>query len=64
MRMSNESGTYPFPSPLDSIEAAEAALKNNPAGFWEKRGEEAALKLFHEVAERVPAYKDFLKQLS
>jgi phenylacetate-CoA ligase len=29
---------------------------------WEKRGEEAALKLFHYAAKTVPAYKKFLKE--
>lgn len=30
--------------------------------FWRKRGEERALSLFHRAAQRVPAYKDFLKR--
>lgn len=53
---------YPFPAPLSDIEAAEEALKRNPASFWEERGEKAALELFHDAAKRVPAYKDFLKK--
>ncbi|MGZ4910162.1 MAG: hypothetical protein ACXV5H_00945 [Halobacteriota archaeon] len=30
------------------------------ADFWEKRGERLALSSFHETAEKVPAYRDFL----
>lgn len=30
--------------------------------WWQKQGEKRALKLFHSVAERVPAYKDWLKK--
>ena len=30
--------------------------------FWEKQGDKLALKTFHEAAEKVPAYKDFLKK--
>ncbi len=37
-------------------------LKKKPESFWLKRGEKRALKLFREMAERVPAYKDFLKK--
>jgi phenylacetate-CoA ligase len=62
MHMPKKSGAYPFPSPLHDAEAAEAALKTKPASYWEKRGEKAALELFHEAAVRVPAYKDFLKK--
>lgn len=55
------SRAYPFPAPLDTAAHAEEALKTKPARFWEERGEQAALDLFHAAAERVPAYKDFLK---
>lgn len=34
-------------------------LKSNE---WEKIGQKGSLRLFHEVAIRVPAYKDFLKK--
>jgi len=37
-------------------------LKRKPASYWLKRGEKNALKLFHSMATRVPAYKDFLKK--
>lgn len=30
--------------------------------WWEKEGQKRALALFHDVAQRVPAYKDFLKK--
>ena len=30
--------------------------------FWEKVRKDRTLKLFHEAAKRVPAYKDFLKK--
>jgi phenylacetate-CoA ligase len=30
--------------------------------WWEKEGQGRALALFHEAAERVPAYKDFLEK--
>lgn len=36
-------------------------LKTKPESFWQKRGERMALQLFHEMADRVPAYKDFLR---
>ncbi len=35
-------------------------LKNKPESHWIKKGEQMALNLFHSMAERVPAYKDFL----
>ena len=28
---------------------------------WQRRGERRALRLFHQMAERVPAYRDFLR---
>src|ERR1700690_4557917 len=39
-----------------------ANLHSKPEQYWAKRGERMALKLFHEMATRVPAYKDFLKK--
>lgn len=36
-------------------------LKTKPESYWIKRGEIMALSLFHEMASRVPAYKDFLR---
>lgn len=37
-------------------------LKTKPEKYWIKRGEKRALTLFHMMADRVPAYKDFLKK--
>jgi phenylacetate-CoA ligase len=37
-------------------------LGSKPEQFWIKRGEKMALNLFHEMADRVPAYKDHLKK--
>ncbi|OGZ96398.1 MAG: hypothetical protein A2679_00050 [Candidatus Sungbacteria bacterium RIFCSPHIGHO2_01_FULL_54_26] len=37
-------------------------LKGNPEEYWMQRGEKDALKLFWEMADRVPAYKDFLEK--
>jgi phenylacetate-CoA ligase len=39
-------------------------LKSKPESYWIKRGETMALGLFHEMARRVPAYKDFLEKNS
>ncbi|MFA6105408.1 MAG: phenylacetate--CoA ligase family protein [Patescibacteria group bacterium] len=39
----------------------EGFAENNPA-MYEKIGAEKALKQFHQMAERVPAYRDFLKK--
>jgi phenylacetate-CoA ligase len=36
-------------------------LSTMPASFWEKQGRKKVLRTFHEAAEKVPAYKDFLK---
>jgi len=38
------------------------ALRDKGEEFWITRGEEMALYTFHQAAERVPAYKNFLKQ--
>lgn len=37
-------------------------LKTKKEKYWKKRGEKMALGLFRSMAERVPAYKDFLKK--
>lgn len=55
---------YPFPPPFDDAIAAEKELRERPGEYWRERGERAALALFKEVSERVPAYKDFLKKHS
>lgn len=40
----------------------EKMLHEKGEEFWMREGEKKALKLFHAMAERVPAYKDFLKK--
>lgn len=37
-------------------------LKTKPEKYWIKKGEARALHLFHQMAKRVPAYKDFLRK--
>src|SRR5687768_17248694 len=44
------------------INKAHIALQENDAEYWEQKGIERALQLFHAASERVPAYKDFLKK--
>jgi len=45
-----------------SIESLESDLRSKPEQYWISRGEQNVLKLFHAMAQRVPAYKDFLKK--
>ena len=45
-----------------SADKASQMLEEKDPAYWEKRGEQLALSLFHAAAERVPAYKDFLKK--
>lgn len=42
------------------VSTFERLLREKDYAFWEKKGQERALKLFRSVAARVPAYKDFL----
>jgi phenylacetate-CoA ligase len=44
------------------ISLFEKNLRTKGESFWQKLGEEKALKIFHAAAEKVPAYKDFLKK--
>lgn len=37
-------------------------VRYRKSNYWSKRGEEMSLSLFHDAAERVPAYKDFLRK--
>jgi phenylacetate-CoA ligase len=46
----------------DSVTNYERLIRNQPEDFWVKKGEQKALKVFHAAADRVPAYKDFLKK--
>lgn len=47
---------------LRNVPRLQATLKRKPEFYWNGRGRDMALTLFHDMAERVPAYKDFLKQ--
>lgn len=38
------------------------AYQHKPATYWMKAGKRRAFRLFHKMAERVPAYKKFLKK--
>lgn len=37
-------------------------LSHMPASFWEKQGRKKTLTVFHEAAEKVPAYQKFLRE--
>lgn len=54
--------TNSFKHGFKSVSDFLAALKDQPAEFWVKRGERMALKLFKEMSVQVPAYRDFLKK--
>lgn len=47
---------------LKDVPALEKLLKSKPESYWIERGEHMALDLFHDMAERVPAYRDFLQK--
>lgn len=44
------------------VTAYEKRLREKSEEYWQKKGEENALQLFHLAAERVPAYGKFLKE--
>jgi hypothetical protein len=44
------------------IERSRRILETTPPEVWEREGQKRALQIFHATAERVPAYKDFLKK--
>lgn len=48
----------------NSIIKHESLLRTNSSSYWQKGGEVKAIELFHNMAERVPAYKKYLKSLS
>lgn len=52
----------PLKKPFNDPVLAEEELKSRPESYWVKRGEKAALELFHRAAKEIPAYKDFLKK--
>ncbi len=55
--------TNMLPSGYRDVEALQQRLKNEPEEVWIRRGQQMALELFHDMSERVPAYKDFLEKL-
>ncbi len=56
------SGSISFPKEISDSKKLLTQLKTNPEPYWIRRGETRTLKLFHLMARRVPAYKDFLKK--
>lgn len=53
---------HDIPFMLRNPEIFEKNLRTFDGARWLRRGEDMALKLFRNVAKRVPAYKDFLKK--
>lgn len=51
-----------MPGQFQSAKKLQSLLKTKPEKYWLERGQKMALKLFKDMAERVPAYQDFLKQ--
>ena len=47
---------------LQNVPQLQKQLKTKPEHYWIGCGETMALKLFHEMAEHVPAYKAFLHE--
>jgi phenylacetate-CoA ligase len=45
-----------------SAKELQEEFKNKPESYWLARGEDMALKLFHDMSNRVPAYKYFLAE--
>jgi phenylacetate-CoA ligase len=45
---------------LQNVPRLQHRLKANSESYWTSHGEHMALDLFHDMAKRVPAYKDFL----
>ncbi len=50
-----------LPRGYRSAELLHHRFHNQPENVWIQRGRERTLKLFHQMAHRVPAYKEFLK---
>lgn len=46
----------------NDFQKLQKEIHTKSTGEWEKRGEAAALRLFHDSAKTVPAYKKFLKE--
>ena len=43
------------------LDFVSRTMRNKNGEFWQKEGEKMALGLFRKAAEKIPAYKDFLK---
>ncbi|MCC7289113.1 phenylacetate--CoA ligase family protein [bacterium] len=53
-----------LPQDHDNPKRLLERLHSEPEERWLERGQKMALALFHDMARRVPAYKDFLKKNS
>jgi phenylacetate-CoA ligase len=51
-----------LPQGYRNAELLQHRLHTEPERLWIRRGEQRALRLFHAMAARVPAYKQFLNQ--
>lgn len=56
------SNNFAFPEDLQDPVKLLEDLKTEPDDYWIKRGEVRVLDLFHQMSQRVLAYKDFLKK--
>lgn len=59
--MSNQL-SFQLPEYFQDPVRLQQRLKVTSGQFWQKHGDARALELFHTMAKRVPAYKDFLKK--
>src|SRR5579864_6020119 len=50
-----------LPRGYRNAEVLHNRLQSEPESLWIKRGQLRAIRLFHEMSRRVPAYKDFLE---
>lgn len=53
---------FQLPRRLRNATKLQEALKVLPESYWRQRGNVMALRLFHDMASRVPAYKKFLHE--
>ena len=53
---------FTLPQEFKDIPRLLKDLETKSENYWIKRGEKQALRLFHLMAQRVPAYKSFLKE--
>ncbi|MCK5347371.1 MAG: hypothetical protein KAR20_28370, partial [Candidatus Heimdallarchaeota archaeon] len=47
---------------MSNLKLANLFMSRMPAQFWANQAEKKALALFRIAAERIPAYRDFLKK--